>query len=201
MDVYLIRHAQTAENGQKRFCGWTDVPVCPDGLTAAAAARALLPMQPKTVFITPLQRTRQTAEVLFPDAALVTVEGIKEMHFGDFEGRTHQELQSTAAYTTWMASNGYGACPNGEDVKQFTLRVAEAFSKLVDDALNSNEPGLTVVAHGGTIMALMQYFAVPKKRHYLEWDVCNCGGWHTVTDAQTWRDGHILRAPTRIGVR
>ena len=123
------------------------------------------------------------------------------MHFGDFEGRTNAELAHTPAYIEWVAGKGYGACPNGEDVERFTLRVAGAFAKLVDAALADGEPSLTVVAHGGTIMALMQYFAVPKKQHYLGWDVPNCGGWQAIADAETWFSEHILLTPARIGVR
>ncbi len=43
--------------------------------------------------ITSLQRTRQTAEVLFPDAELVVADGLKEMDFGVFEGRNYREME------------------------------------------------------------------------------------------------------------
>ncbi len=41
--------------------------------------------------ITPLQRTRQTARMLFPDAELVVADGLKEMDFGVFEGRNYRD--------------------------------------------------------------------------------------------------------------
>ena len=62
MWIYLLRHGRTEYNAQKRYQGQRDIPL-------SAAGRAMLrkaDIEPKTVYITPLCRTRQTAEVLFP---------------------------------------------------------------------------------------------------------------------------------------
>lgn len=65
MLIYLLRHGLTEYNAEKRYQGQRDIPL-------SAAGRAVLPRYfPKTVYITPLCRTRQTAEVLFPGARLV----------------------------------------------------------------------------------------------------------------------------------
>lgn len=62
MLIYLLRHGLTQENLEKRYQGRRDVPLCPQGLAQLRRAD----FAPKTVMITSLQRTRQTAEVLFP---------------------------------------------------------------------------------------------------------------------------------------
>ena len=80
MLIYLLRHGLTQENLEKRYQGRRDVPLCPQGLAQLRRAD----FAPKTVMITSLQRTRQTAEVLFPDAELVVADGLKEMDFGVF---------------------------------------------------------------------------------------------------------------------
>ena len=82
MLIYLLRHGLTQDNQEKRYQGRRDVPLCPQGLAQLCRAD----FAPKTVMITSLQRTRQTAEVLFPDAELVVADGLKEMDFGVFEG-------------------------------------------------------------------------------------------------------------------
>ena len=64
MLIYLLRHGLTQDNQEKRYQGRRDVPLCPQGLAQLCRAD----FAPKTVMITSLQRTRQTAEVLFPDA-------------------------------------------------------------------------------------------------------------------------------------
>ena len=75
MLIYLLRHGLTQDNQEKRYQGRRDVPLCPQGLAQLRRAD----FAPKTVMITSLQRTRQTAEVLFPDAELVVADGLKEM--------------------------------------------------------------------------------------------------------------------------
>ena len=57
MLIYLLRHGLTEYNAQKRYQGQRDIPL-------SAAGRAMLrkaDIEPKTVYITPLCRTRQTA--------------------------------------------------------------------------------------------------------------------------------------------
>ena len=78
MLIYFLRHGLTEYNAEKRYQGQRDIPL-------SAAGRAMLrkaDIEPRTVYTTPLCRTRQTAEVLFPTAKLVAVDGLKEMCFG-----------------------------------------------------------------------------------------------------------------------
>ena len=74
MKIYLLRHGETAYNVDYRYQGVTDIPLSPAGLAALKQAD----FSPKTVFVTPLKRTKQTAEVLFPHAKLVPVDALKE---------------------------------------------------------------------------------------------------------------------------
>ena len=108
MLIYLLRHGLTQENLEKRYQGRRDVPLCPQGLAQLRRAD----FAPKTVMITSLQRTRQTAEVLFPDAELVVADGLKEMDFGVFEGRNYREMEHDPQYRAWMGSAQDGT-PNG----------------------------------------------------------------------------------------
>lgn len=64
MKIYLLRHGETAYNVDHRYQGVTDIPLSPAGLAALKQADFL----PKTVYVTPLKRTKQTAEILFPTA-------------------------------------------------------------------------------------------------------------------------------------
>ena len=109
MLIYLLRHGLTQENLEKRYQGRRDVPLCPQGLAQLRRAD----FAPKTVMITSLQRTRQTAEVLFPDAELVVADGLKEMDFGVFEGRNYREMEHDPQYrATQMAALERFAVPH-----------------------------------------------------------------------------------------
>ena len=93
MLIYLLRHGLTEYNAEKRYQGQRDIPL-------SAAGRAMLcraDIDPQTVYITPLCRTRQTAEVLFPEANLVPVTDLQEMCFGSFEGRNYIEMEHDPA--------------------------------------------------------------------------------------------------------
>ena len=177
MLIYLLRHGLTEYNAEKRYQGQRDIPL-------SAAGRAMLcraDISPKTVYITPLCRTRQTAEVLFPGAKLIEIDGLKEMCFGSFEGRNYIEMEHDPDYLAWVAANCESPCPDGETKAAFCERICAAFSALVDKALADGEEMLVILAHGGTQMAAMERYALPHKDYYA-WCAPNAGGF--VLDAR-----------------
>ena len=102
MLIYFLRHGLTEYNAEKRYQGQRDIPL-------SAAGRAMLrkaDIEPRIVYITPLCRTRQTAEVLFPTAKLVVVDGLKEMCFGSFEGRNYIEMEHDPDYLPGRRDQG-----------------------------------------------------------------------------------------------
>ena len=64
MRVIMIRHGETIWSSERRYQGISDVPLSEEG------RRKLKPadLKPRRVFVTPLVRTRETAEILFPEA-------------------------------------------------------------------------------------------------------------------------------------
>ena len=110
MWIYLLRHGRTEYNAQKRYQGQRDIPLSPE--SAAQLRRA--DFSPEVVYVTPLQRTSQTAKILFPDAKLVPVEGLKEMNFGRFEGQKFVRVEQDPEYLEWVRQNEASAHPDGE---------------------------------------------------------------------------------------
>ena len=185
MLIYLLRHGLTAYNAEKRYQGQRDIPLSPAGRAQLRQAD----LRPETVYITPLCRTRQTAEVLFPGARLVEVKDLQEMCFGSFEGRNFIEMEHDPDYQAWVQANCESSCPDGERKEDFSNRICAAFSKLVDEALAEGKDRLVILAHGGTQMAAMERFAVPH-RDYYAWCGPNAGGF--VLDAKDWQTKHVL---------
>ena len=107
MLIYLLRHGQTEYNAQKRYQGQRDIPLSPEG--AAQLRRA--DFDPDVVYVSTLQRTSQTARILFPEAKLVPVDGLKEMCFGSFEGRNFIEMEKDPEYQAWVKANCESPCP------------------------------------------------------------------------------------------
>ena len=185
MLIYLLRHGLTEYNAQKRYQGQRDIPLSPEGLAQLRRAD----FDPDVVYITPLQRTRQTAEVLFPTARLVVVKDLQEMCFGSFEGRNFIEMEHDPEYQAWVKANCETDCPDGERKDDFSNRICAAFSKLVDEALAAGKERLVILAHGGTQMAAMERYAVPHQDYY-RWCGPNAGGY--VLDAAQWSEKQIL---------
>ena len=170
MRAQLIRHGKTIGNIERRYIGSTDVPLCDMGREEAGHAKKDLSV--RTVYVSPLRRARETAAILFPNAAQIVVKDLREMDFGDFEGRTADEMEHDPAYRAWVEGMCRGACPNGESMPEFCARVSAAFAKTLETA----EGDPIFVAHGGVLMAVMSAFAEQNKEFY-GWPADNLGGY------------------------
>jgi alpha-ribazole phosphatase len=183
MELILIRHAETAGNLERRYIGVTDQPLCEKGIKTAVKS-GIMPSVP-LVYSSPMIRAVQTATIKFPNARVVTAPGLREMDFGLFEGRTADEMSGDESYRAWVDGNCLGACPNGESRAGFITRACVAFSELVGENLARRSGYLLIVAHGGTIMSVMERFARPR-RDYFDWAAPHCGGYRALLDDETW---------------
>lgn len=185
LSVILIRHGRTEGNLIGRYNGRTDEPLCAEGIADAEAAPHDSSIT--LAYASPLQRTQQTARICFPNATIITVPNLREMDFGDFEGRTAGEMKDDADYRAWVAGGCADVCPNGEGVRGFAKRAAAAFAGVVADAIARGEKRIAVAVHGGVIMAVMATFSgsdVP----YHTWYVLNCGGYEITIDEKNWAE-------------
>ncbi|NLX64211.1 MAG: histidine phosphatase family protein [Clostridiaceae bacterium] len=183
MRIILMRHGITEGNLHRRYNGRTDEPLCEEGILHAQAAGVLSNMA--HVYVSPMKRAIQTARICFPNAQMHIIEDLREMDFGDFEGRTVDELACDAAYLEWVKGNCEGECPNGESIASFQKRVLAAFDIVIRDAIERQLKELAIVAHGGSIMAIMSKFAEPASNYY-DWYVPNCCGYEIIVDQKTW---------------
>ena len=180
-DMALIRHGMTPGNEEHRYIGRTDEPLSQKG------REQLLTLQKKGVYpaaacvaASPLERCRQTAELLDPGQAPCVFDQFREMDFGAFEGHNYEELKADVRYQAWIDSNGTLPFPGGESNEAFRKRCCQAFQRITEGLQKQEEKtGQTlraaVVVHGGTIMAILERFGTPKK-NYFDYQVKNgCG--------------------------
>ena len=161
MTVYLIRHGKTAGNLTGRYIGaTTDEPLCSQGI-AELQTRAYPAVQ--RVFVSPMKRCKQTASLLYPDVKQTVVPNLRECDFGLFEGKNYAELNGRADYQAWIDSGGELPFPEGESRKTFAARCVAAFRQAMKTV---TEEDVAFVVHGGTIMAIMEAYARPKKDFY-----------------------------------
>ncbi|MDO5548685.1 MAG: histidine phosphatase family protein [Eubacteriales bacterium] len=188
MLIYLLRHGLTRYNAEKRYQGVQDIPLSPEGIAQLCRAD----FSPAVVYVTPLRRTQQTAERVFPEAEQIIVKDLREMDFGEFEGRNYIEMEHDPAYRAWVESGCCTRCPGGENKREFCDRTCGAFEEIVDRAFREKADVVVLLAHGGTQMAIMERYGLPKREFY-QWCGPNAGGYVVETTEDAWRGRHELR--------
>lgn len=179
MRLYLMRHGATAGNELHRYVGrTTDEPLSETGVSQCAKAGSFA--QVGLVYASPQLRAVQTARLCFPAACVVEVAGLEEFDFGDFEGKSAQDMEDCTPYRLWVDGGCVGRCPGGESRAEFVARSNAALTSLLVQASQRGEERVIVVAHGGTIMAALSELCdeVPSGGdRYFGWHVGCCEGY------------------------
>ena len=171
--IWLIRHGMTEGNRHQRYIGVTDEPLCPEGIERL---KNITYPKPQAIFVSPLRRCQETAEILFPEQKVRIIDQLAECDFGAFENKNYKELSDDPRYQAWIDSNGTLPFPNGESMDAFKSRCLEAFARIVEEVSGAEQEWIAsgktgifragIVVHGGTIMAIMEAYARPKKDFY-----------------------------------
>ena len=185
MKSYLIRHSITYGNTLGRYIGVTDEPLCQEGVTLLQ--RKIYP-NVDAVYASPLKRCTQTAEIIYPGKAIHIIEDLAECNFWIFENKNYKELDGQAAYQQWIDSGGTLPFPGGESQETFRDRCARGFERVMADSIRAGHPSAALIVHGGTIMAILERFAVPREDFYF-WQVKNARGYEIEIDEQQWMNG------------
>ena len=156
MTLLLARHGQTDWNASRRFQGASDIGLSERGRAQAEAlGRALDGRRLAAVYVSPLQRARDTAAIAMAGGPLpvVAVEELRELSLGEWEGRTVDEIRSGDGdpYLAWIRAPHDFPPPGGEPVERVAARVREALDRIA--AAHARDDEVLVVAHGGVISA------------------------------------------------
>ena len=135
IEVYLIRHGASNANREHRYLGRTEEPLSEEGREELKAfQRQGLYPEPaslQALFVSPMERCRETAELLFGDYEQYIIPEFREMDFGLFEGKNYQDLQGDARYQAWIDSNGTLPFPEGESQEDFIARCRSGFEEML----------------------------------------------------------------------
>jgi alpha-ribazole phosphatase len=160
---WLIRHAIVDENARAMLYGVMDVPLCETSLLEQAPMyRALAARLPRDAAwkVTPLSRTRRTAEAIF-EAGYPRVEpqveaGLIEQSLGEWQGLPHAELPpllNLPKHAFWPLA-GHERPPGGETLAEVIQRVGTTLEEL---AANHPDTDIVAVSHGGAIRAAVAH--------------------------------------------
>ncbi|WP_246742967.1 histidine phosphatase family protein [Rhodomicrobium vannielii] len=165
MLLILARHGNTFEAGEKPV--WvgarTDLPLTAKGREQAAAlGEALKPFAPRIRRIAagPLARTREHAEIAATTAGLsapVDIEDrLREIDYGDWEGRSSEDIEASGGAAELAAWNERGVWPISAGWLPCTYAIDARASTLADEAARDAEAGdaaLFVTSNG-----VLRYF-------------------------------------------
>ncbi len=190
---WLIRHALVEERARATLYGLMDVALCPHTLQAQAPAlRALAQRLPRPAHwvVTPLSRTRRTAEVIFhagyPAAPLAVEAGLIEQDLGDWQGLAHAALPprlTRPAHAFWPLA-AEERPPGGESMAEVVARVGPALERLA----RAHEGGdVVVVGHGGAIRAAVAHALRITADNALHFSVQNLSLTRLERHAAGWR--------------
>lgn len=154
--LYLVRHGEAEANREMRYLGRRDDPLTERGRRQAAAFAPLFEAIPvEKVLSSPLSRCRDTAAVVAA-ASRVPLEvdlRLLEMDFGDWEGRTRDEVRGAdpAGLAAWEADPEGVGPPGGESLGDVRGRVLA----LVDELSAMPEDEVAIVSHVGPLKILL----------------------------------------------
>lgn len=147
--LWLVRHGPTHA---KAMIGWTDLPADLSDTAALDRLRAALPDAP--VISSDLARATATADALQgPRLRLPHDADLREIHFGDWENRSHDAAAASRPdlIRAFWETPGHVRAPGGESWDGLCARVAQAVARHA-----AGRRDLIVVAHFGAILSLVQ---------------------------------------------
>jgi broad specificity phosphatase PhoE len=157
VNVFAIRHGETAWSLSGQHTGTTDIPLTDNGRRLAERMRPVLAANAfGLVLCSPMQRARETCELAgLGDKAVIDAD-LVEWNYGEYEGLTPEQVHEVAP--GWQIFRD--GCPGGEAPEQVGARVDRviARSRAVDGEI-------ALFAHGHVLRVLAaRWIGLPRER-------------------------------------
>jgi alpha-ribazole phosphatase len=154
--IYLIRHFKP-ESKANILLGSTDVSLL--GSSIDYHLDLLKPQlstlrQIQNIHSSPLIRARSTAQAIFKSHKITLSRELTEIDFGEYEllSWPEIELNHNKFYQTYMKDWINTSFPKGESYQDLESRLSSFLSHNLD---SNNQEDIAIVAHGGSIKALI----------------------------------------------
>jgi broad specificity phosphatase PhoE len=146
VNVFPIRHGETAWSLSGQHTGTTDIPLTDNGRRLAAQIGPALARETfALVLVSPMQRARETCDLAgFGDKAIIDSD-LMEWNYGDYEGLTPKQIREAAP--GWLIFRD--GCPGGEAPEQVAARVDRVIARA-----RAAEGDVALFAHGHVLRVL-----------------------------------------------
>ncbi|MCM3122982.1 MULTISPECIES: histidine phosphatase family protein [unclassified Mesobacillus] len=162
LEIYITRHGATEWNMENRLQGSLNSELTESGIcNAVLLGKRLSDIKFNVIYSSPSKRALETAGLIKADKAiqLKIVDDLNEISFGDWEGKTQEEIEEDfqAEYANfWNKPHQYNHLGhNAEDLKTFKQRVDQAMNQIIEENKNGR---ILIVTHGVVIRAIMSLF-------------------------------------------
>lgn len=157
LTLYLLRHGETVYSQTGGYCGMLDPDLTPAGHQMAVAfAEAHRDTPWNAVYCSPMKRAVATAKPLCDAIGLDMQlrEGLKEIAYGDWEGKTVEEVRTEYPddYVRWLTEPAWNPPTGGETSVQIASRAALVIAEIEEKYETGN---VLVVSHKATIRIML----------------------------------------------
>jgi probable phosphoglycerate mutase len=183
MNVFAIRHGETAWSLSGQHTGTTDIPLTDNGRRLAERMRPALARDAfALVLCSPMQRARETCELAGLGDAAVIEPGLVEWNYGQYEGLTPKQIHEGAP--GWLIFRD--GCPGGESPEQVGARVDRVIARV-----RADEGNVALFAHGHVLRVLAaRWIGQPASagQHFLldTGTLCVLGYYHDAPAIRVW---------------
>lgn len=154
---HLLRHGEHVLRGRVLAGRTPGVGLSERGRTEiAAAADRLSEEQVGALCSSPLQRARETAEILSErlDLPIEYREDVLELDFGEWTGLTYDQVRADERWQLWSTCRSIATAPGGESMRQVQERAVKALFELRQ---THGDKTVVVVSHGDVIRAALLF--------------------------------------------
>ena len=149
--VYLMRHGEVANGGEKRYNGHIDVDITARGVEQMHRLAGLLTGNNITVvYSSDLIRSTKGAEIVARSvgATVFPLKDLRERSVGAWEGLTAEEIKARfpSDYVAWRADLLNYRPPGGECLQDVKERILPVYRRLV---LAHPDQEVAMLLHGG----------------------------------------------------
>ncbi len=164
--ILLVRHGETDWNRSGQIMGERPIPLNRRGEAQAQALAGVLgPGAARAVYSSPVQRARQTAQILAAaiQRSVDTDRALTEIGVGAWEGRFWRDLTDDLIRHNFYWKPEEARPPGGETLREVQVRAVSAVQRAIGQASLSEQDRLVIVSHADVIRAIVA--------HYLELDL------------------------------
>jgi broad specificity phosphatase PhoE len=147
VNVFAIRHGETAWSLSGQHTGTTDIPLTDNGRQLAERMRSVLATKAfELVLCSPMERARETCELAGLGDKAVIDPDLVEWNYGEYEGLTPEQIHEKAP--DWLIFRD--GCPGGEMPEQVGARVDRVVARV-----RAVEGNVALFAHGHVLRVLV----------------------------------------------